>query len=347
MTLNESDVLDRLRGVEDPELGGDIVSLEMVENVEVGDDEVVVEIDLPNPSMEEELRGAVRDVLGDLDAEVRVEWASEDDDLTPDSDMLPGVDNVIAVSSGKGGVGKSTFAVNLACSLARDASVGILDADVYGPNVPRMFGDSEPPRVTKDETLIPTEKYGVKVMSMGYLTGEDSPVVWRGAMVHKALTQLLGDVEWGELDYLVVDLPPGTGDAQLTIAQTVPVTGAVIVTTPQPVSVDDSRKGVEMFRKADVDVAGIVENMSEFVCPDCGEVHDVFGSGGGEQLAEQEDLPLLGTVPLDPSVRTASDMGEPVVVGDTDTPARDALFETAEETREKVDELADKKLPML
>jgi len=347
MTLNESEILERLEQVEDPELGEDIVSLEMVENIEVSDKEVLVEIDLPNPSMEEQLGTAVRNTLEGIDAQVRVEWAPEDDDLTPDSEMLPDVGNVIAVSSGKGGVGKSTFAVNLACALAKDAAVGILDADVYGPNVPRMFGESEPPRVTKDETLIPPEKYGVKVMSMGYLTGEDSPVVWRGAMVHKALTQLLGDVEWGELDYLIVDLPPGTGDAQLTIAQTVPVTGAVIVTTPQPVSIDDSRKGVEMFRKADVDVAGIVENMSEFVCPDCGEIHDVFGEGGGKKLAESEDLPLLGTVPLDPSVRTASDMGKPVVVGETDTPARDALFETADDTREKVDELADKKLPML
>jgi ATP-binding protein involved in chromosome partitioning len=209
-----------------------------------------------------------------------------------------------------------------------------------------MFGEAEPPRVTKEEEIIPASKYGVRVMSMGYVAGDDSPVVWRGAMVHKALTQLLDDVRWGDLDYLVVDLPPGTGDAQLTIAQTVPVTGAVVVTTPQEVSVDDSRKGVKMFEKSDVDVAGIIENMAGFVCPDCGEVHDVFGEGGGEELAEESGVPLLGSVPLDPSVRTASDEGEPIVVGD-ESPARDALLETAEETREAVDDLAKKELPML
>ncbi|MDZ7687121.1 MAG: Mrp/NBP35 family ATP-binding protein [Halobacteriales archaeon] len=238
-------------------------------------------------------------------------------------------------------------AVNIACALAEEYEVGVLDADIYGPNLPRMFGEAEPPRVTKEEEIIPAWAYGVKVMSMGYVAGDDSPVVWRGAMVHKALTQLLGDVRWGELDYLVVDLPPGTGDAQLTIAQTVPVTGAVIVTTPQEVSVDDSRKGVRMFEQADVDVAGVVENMSGFICPDCGEVHDLFGSGGGERLAEESDVPFLGSVPIDPSVRTSSDEGEPIVVADIDSPAREALLETAEATRESVDELAKKQLPML
>ncbi|MDY6780317.1 MAG: Mrp/NBP35 family ATP-binding protein, partial [Halobacteria archaeon] len=272
-----------------------------------------------------------------------------------ESEMLPGVENVIAVSSGKGGVGKSTFAVNLACSLSdvdfsddsdTEPKVGLLDADVYGPNVPRMFGETEQPRVTRNEEIIPPEKYGVKVMSMGYLTGDDSPAVWRGAMVHKALTQLLGDVQWGDLDYLVVDLPPGTGDAQLTIAQTIPVTGAVIVTTPQPVSIDDSRKGVEMFREANVDVAGVVENMSEFVCPDCGSSHDVFGSGGGKKLADESDVPLLGRVPLDPGVRTASDEGRPVVL-EGDSPSKEALLDAADATAERISELAKKDIPMV
>jgi len=343
MTVTEEEVFDKLRNVEDPELGENIVSLEMVKNIDIGDS-VTVHLDLPNPSMEDDLGEAVRTALGGIDKEVEIVWETHEDEDA--SEMLPDVDKVIAVSSGKGGVGKSTVAANLACALGRDHKVGILDADVYGPNIPRMFGEAEPPRVTKEEEIIPASKYGVKVMSMGYIAGDDSPVVWRGAMVHKALTQLLGDVRWGDLDYLVVDLPPGTGDAQLTIAQTVPVTGAVIVTTPQSVSVDDSRKGVKMFEKADVDVAGIVENMAGFVCPDCGETHDVFGAGGGEALAEESGVPLLGTVPLDPSVRTASDEGEPIVVGE-DSPARDALLETAERTREEVDEIAKKELPML
>jgi ATP-binding protein involved in chromosome partitioning len=346
MTLTEEEVFDRLRNVEDPELGENVVSLEMVKNINIDDveDTVTVQMDLPNPAMEDDLRDAVVTALDDAEKDVEVDWVTPDED--GGSEMLPNVDKVIAVSSGKGGVGKSTVAANLACALAQDHSVGVLDADVYGPNLPRMFGDAEPPRVTKDEEIIPASKYGVRVMSMGYVAGDDSPVVWRGAMVHKALTQLLDDVRWGELDYLVVDLPPGTGDAQLTIAQTVPVTGAVVVTTPQEVSVDDSRKGVKMFEKSDVDVAGIIENMAGFVCPDCGEVHDVFGSGGGEELAEESGVPLLGSVPLDPSVRTASDEGEPIVVGD-ESPARDALLETAEEAREAVDDLAKKELPML
>jgi ATP-binding protein involved in chromosome partitioning len=346
MTLTEEDVFDRLRNVEDPELGENIVSLEMVKNINVDEieDVITVQMDLPNPAMEEDLTDMVHTVLEDAEKEVELEWVTPDEDT--ESEMLPNVDKVIAVSSGKGGVGKSTVAANLACALGREHSVGVLDADVYGPNLPRMFGDAEPPRVTQEEEIIPASKYGIRVMSMGYVAGDDSPVVWRGAMVHKALTQLLGDVRWGDLDYLVVDLPPGTGDAQLTIAQTVPVTGAVIVTTPQEVSVDDSRKGVKMFEKSDVDVAGIIENMAGFVCPDCGEVHDVFGSGGGEELAEETDVPFLGSVPLDPSVRTASDKGEPIVVGD-ESPARDSLLEVAESTREEVDELGKKELPML
>lgn len=336
-----------MRNVLDPELEEDIVSLEMVHSIEVEEGTVRLEIDLPNPDMQSDLGNAVQQEVAALEGveDLRIEWIS--DEVGEESEMVPGVNHVIAVSSGKGGVGKSTFAVNLACALSRDASVGILDADVYGPNVPRMFGDVERPRVTKDEELIPPEKHGIKVMSMGYLTGENSPVVWRGAMVHKALTQLLGDVRWGDLDYLVVDLPPGTGDAQLTIAQTIPVTGAVIVTTPQPVSLDDSRKGVEMFRQANVDVAGVVENMSEFVCPDCGEKHDVFGSGGGEQLADEAEVPLLGRIPLDPEVRSSSDDGSPIVLGDTESPARTALIEASETTAERVRELAKKSLPMV
>lgn len=346
MKLTVEDVFDRLRNVEDPELGENVVSLEMVKNINIDEENevITVQMDLPNPSMEDDLSEAVHAALEDAEGEVEIDWVTPEGD--EESGMLPDVDKVIAVSSGKGGVGKSTVAANLACALGREHSVGVLDADVYGPNLPRMFGDAEPPRVTKEEEIIPASKYGVRVMSMGYVAGDDSPVVWRGAMVHKALTQLLDDVRWGDLDYLVVDLPPGTGDAQLTIAQTVPITGAVVVTTPQEVSVDDSRKGVKMFEKSDVDVAGIVENMAGFVCPDCGEVHDVFGSGGGRELAEESGVPLLGSVPLDPSVRTSSDEGEPIVMGD-DSPARDALLETADRTREEVNELAKKELPML
>jgi len=214
------------------------------------------------------------------------------DDLTSEEQVLPNVKNVIAVASGKGGVGKSTVAVNLAAGLSQlGARVGLFDADVYGPNVPRMVDADEPPMATEDETLVPPEKYGVKLMSMAFLTGEDDPVIWRGPMVHKVITQLTEDVEWGHLDYLVVDLPPGTGDTQLTMLQTMPVTGAVIVTTPQDVALDDARKGLEMFAKHDTVVLGIAENMSTFACPDCGGEHDIFGSGGGEDFAEERNSP--------------------------------------------------------
>jgi ATPases involved in chromosome partitioning len=233
---------------------------------------------------------------------------------------LPNVKNVIAVASGKGGVGKSTTAVNLAAGLSQlGARVGLFDADVYGPNVPRMVAADEAPRVTEDETIVPPEQYGVELISMAFLIGEDDPVIWRGPMVHKLLTQLVEDVKWGALDYLVVDLPPGTGDTQLTILQTLPLTGAVIVTTPQEVALDDARKGLRMFGEHDTEVLGIVENMSGFVCPDCGEEHDVFGRGGGRGFAQANDLPFLGGVPLDTAVRTGGDDGAPVVLDEGDT----------------------------
>ena len=240
-------------------------------------------------------------------------------DVERDEEVLPGVKNVIAVASGKGGVGKSTVAVNLAAGLSQlGARVGLFDADVYGPNVPRMVGSDERPKATAEEQLIPPEKYGMKLMSMDFLVGEDDPVIWRGPMVHKLLTQLFEDVEWGALDYMVVDLPPGTGDTQLTLLQSVPIAGAVIVTTPQEVAVDDARKGLEMFGKHETPVLGIVENMSGFVCPDCGSEHDLFGRGGGREFAADVDMPFLGEIPLDPRVREGED-GAPLVLGEGET----------------------------
>ncbi|MFB6282650.1 MAG: P-loop NTPase [Halobacteria archaeon] len=349
MNFNEDDVREKLKNVDDPELEEDIVTLEMVEEIEVEDGEIELVVDFANESLRRELAEDVKREVAKMSGveSLRIEWAG-DDGSSQESEMLPDVDKVIAVSSGKGGVGKSTVAVNMACALAKEDGVkaGILDADVYGPNVPRMFGPTEQPKVTKEEEIIPPEKHDVKVMSMGYLTGEDSPVVWRGAMVHKALTQLLGDVRWGELDYLIVDLPPGTGDAQLTIAQTIPVTGAVIVTTPQDVSIDDARKGVEMFNEANVDVAGIIENMSDFICTECGEKHEIFGEGGGKELAHESDVDFLGSVPLNPEVRTSSDKGLPVVYVD-DSQVGEAFEDVAENTGSKIDDLDSKKLPMV
>ncbi len=316
--MDEEAVLELLRGVRDPDLDEDIVSLGLVNGVEITDGEARISLALGTPYAPNEsaIADSVRDALAstDLDPVLSARYDRGEDAA---NQPLGGVKNVIAVSSGKGGVGKSTVSVNLAGALARrGARVGLFDADVYGPDVPRMIGTVERPRATADDQLVPPERYGIKLMSMAFLIGEDDPVIWRGPMVHKVLTQLWDDVLWGELDYMVIDLPPGTGDTQLTMLQTIPVTGAVIVTTPQQVAIDDARKGLEMFGRHETVVLGIVENMRSFRCPDCGSTHDIFGSGGGEELAADADLPFLGSIPLDPAIRTGGDGGRPIVFED-------------------------------
>jgi len=310
--MTPEDVRDRLRTVEDPDLGDDIVSLGLVNDIEVDGDTAKVSLALgaPYSPAETTIAGRVRETL-------EAEGLEPDLSARTDHDtgVLPDVKNVIAVASGKGGVGKSTVAVNIAAGLAdRGARVGLFDADIYGPNVPRMVDADDHPKATREDTIVPPEKYGMKLMSMAFMVGEDDPVIWRGPMVHKVITQLVEDVEWGALDYLVVDLPPGTGDTQLTLLQTVPLTGALVVTTPQDVAVDDARKGLRMFGRHDTPVLGIAENMSTFRCPDCGGTHDIFGTGGGEAFADENDLPFLGSLPIDPSVREGGDGGEPIVL---------------------------------
>lgn len=320
---DEESVRDRLRSVQDPDLGEDIVSLNLINAIDIDDDEETIYVDLalgaPFSSTETTIADETRDALAGLEYELDLS-ASVDRGLDPEEEVLPHVQNIIAVASGKGGVGKSTVAVNLAAGLAdMGARVGLFDADVYGPNVPRMVDADEMPSATPDEQIIPPEKFGMKLMSMDFLLGEDDPVIWRGPMVHKVLTQLWEDVDWGYLDYMVVDLPPGTGDTQLTMLQSVPVSGAVIVTTPQGVALDDARKGLEMFGEHETPVLGIVENMSTFHCPDCGGEHPIFGSGGGRSLADEVELPFLGEIPIDPAIREGGDDGEPMVLGDSET----------------------------
>jgi len=331
--MDEEAVFDRLSQVEDPDLGDDIVSLNLVNAVTV-DDDGTVHVDLalgaPYSPAESAIAADVREALADVDEPVELS-ASIEREVAPEDEILPGVENIIAVASGKGGVGKSTIAVNLAAGLADlGARVGLFDADVYGPNVPRMVGADEAPRATEEEQIVPPERFGMKLMSMDFLVGEDDPVIWRGPMVHQVLTQLWEDVEWGRLDYMIVDLPPGTGDTQLTLLQSVPVSGAVIVTTPQEVAVDDARKGLEMFGRHDTPVLGIVENMSSFRCPDCGSDHAIFGEGGGRELADEAEMPFLGEIPLDPSVREGGDDGQPMVLREGDT--ADALRRFANTT---------------
>ncbi|WP_248907343.1 Mrp/NBP35 family ATP-binding protein [Halocatena marina] len=314
--MNKDDILDRLKAVEDPDFGEDIVSLGLVNSVEIEDESVHISLALGAPYSPNETAIAqdVREVLAETDLDVSLS-AAVDTGLSPDEQVLPNVENIIAVASGKGGVGKSTVAVNLATGLADlGANVGLFDADIYGPNVPRMVSADEGPQATAEETIIPPERFGVKLMSMAFLVGEDDPVIWRGPMVHKIITQLWEDVEWGALDYMVVDLPPGTGDTQLTLLQSVPLAGAVIVTTPQTVAIDDARKGLRMFGKHDTPVLGIVENMSSFRCPDCESTHAIFGEGGGRAFADEVDMPFLGELPLDPKVRERGDDGDPIVL---------------------------------
>jgi ATP-binding protein involved in chromosome partitioning len=328
--MDEPGLRDLLRDVEDPALGEDVVALGLVNDITIEGDVAHVDVALGAPFAphESQIADEVRRVVRDAGLEPEL-TASVDTGVSNEETSLPDVQNVVAVASGKGGVGKSTVAVNVAAGLAaRGARVGLFDADIYGPNVPRMVDADEAPQATPDETLVPPERYGMKLMSMAFLVGEEDPVIWRGPMVHKMLTQMWEIVEWGQLDYMVVDLPPGTGDTQLSLLQSVPVTGAVITTTPQEVALDDARKGLEMFGKHETPVLGIAENMASYRCPDCGSQHDIFGSDGGKRFAEEHDMPLLGSIPLDPAVRTGGDSGQPIVLDD-DSETGEAFRELA------------------
>jgi ATP-binding protein involved in chromosome partitioning len=253
---------------------------------------------------------------------------------------LPGVNSIIAVGSGKGGVGKTTLAVNLAIALTRMGNkVGLLDADVYGPNVPLMLGSSEPPSVIGENRILPPERYGMKVISVGFLSPGDKPLVWRGPMLHSIIKQFLGQVEWGQLDYLIVDLPPGTGDVVISLVQTVPLTGAVVVTTPSDVSLQDARKAIEMFKQVKVDIIGIVENMSYFVCPHCHTEIDIFSKGGGQRTAQQFSVPFLGSIELDPEIRKGGDGGHPIVMEGDQSPHAKSLFAFTHKVIERTREL--------
>ncbi|MGI8657609.1 MAG: Mrp/NBP35 family ATP-binding protein [Candidatus Limnocylindria bacterium] len=348
--LTNDNILTALGTVKDPEIGRDLVSLGMVKNVTIDGSVVDLTVELTTPAcpLKATIESDIGDALSALGATtVRVDWASNVKRSFggPAADLIPGVKNTIAVASGKGGVGKSTVAVNLAVSLARDgARVGLLDADITGPNVPIMMGTQGAHVTGSGGKPNPVISHGVQMMSIQYFLQADAPVIWRGPLIHSAIAQFLRDVEWGELDYLVIDLPPGTGDAALSLSQLIPLTGAVIVTTPQEVSLLDARKAVGMFNKVNVRTLGVIENMSGFVCPNCREEHDIFGSGGGEKIARELELEVLGRIPLEPAVRAGGDAGVPITSpqypGGDDSPAAIALREVARTVAGKVSILA-------
>ncbi|MEQ8334695.1 iron-sulfur cluster carrier protein ApbC [Nisaea sp.] len=365
--VTEEQILTALKAVEDPDKGQDIVSLGMVSGLVVKDGNVgfAIEVDPQRGPQLEPLRQAAEKAVDTVPGVLSVtavltahrpggqgQQASQPAQPKPQAPaggpqarpaqntqktLVPGIKSIIAVASGKGGVGKSTTAINLALALkASGLTVGILDADIYGPSLPRMMGISGRPTTEDGKTLKPLERFGVKCMSIGFLVPEDTPTIWRGPMVMSALEQMLRDVLWGELDVLVVDMPPGTGDAQLTMSQRVPLAGAVIVSTPQDIALLDARKGLNMFRKVDVPVLGIIENMSYFLCPSCGERSDIFGHGGARDEAERIGVDFLGEVPLHMDIRETSDAGNPIVVSAPDSPHSVAYKGIAAKIWEKI-----------
>lgn len=337
----EQRVLDALRTVRDPDLNKDIVSLGFVKELKVDGSRAAFVIELTTPAcpvkkeMEQWAREAVLKVEGISAVDIRMTAAVKSAQASG-KQSIDGVKNIVAVGSGKGGVGKSTVTVNLAVALARSgAAVGLLDADIYGPNIPLMMGIVGRPHAL-DDRIQTLSNYGVRVMSMGFLTEDDAPLIWRGPMLHNVIQQFLRQVDWGELDYLLIDLPPGTGDVQLSITQTVPLMGAVVVSTPQDVALQDARKAIMMFRQVRVDVLGIVENMSYFQCPHCNERSHIFSHGGAAATAEKFGVPFLGEVPLHASLREGGDQGKPVVAHDPESAAAQAFLRIAEKVASQV-----------
>src|SRR5712691_6012711 len=343
MALDQAGILEALKAVQDPDLHRDIVSLGFIKDLNISKGDVSFTIELTTPAcpvkdqMRDQARAAVMQVPGVSAVEVqmtaRVREAVGGDGTRS---SLPGIKNVIAVGAGKGGVGKTTVAVNLAIALAKcGGKVGIIDADLYGPNVPIMLG-IKTQLTTDGQKIVPAEKYGLQVISMGFLTTDDAPIIWRGPMLHGALQQFFREVRWVDLDYLVVDMPPGTGDIALSLSQTVPVAGAIVVTTPQQVSLADSRRAVAMYKKLNIPTLGIIENMSYFVCTNCAHEADIFGHGGGERMAADLGIPFLGRIPIYQPIREGSDAGVPLMIAEPDSPAGRALVAAAERTAAQV-----------
>ena len=341
--ITQASVLEALSKVMDPELGKDLVTLNMIKDIRIDGAKITFRLVLTTPAcplrkeLTENSKNAVLAVPGVK--EVVVERTAEVPSARklPDKEPIPKVKNTIAVASGKGGVGKSTVAVNLALALSKSgAKVGLLDTDIYGPSIPMMMGIHKQLQTTQDKKILPISNYGIKLMSVGFMLDEEMPLVWRGPMVMQIVKQFLTGVAWGDLDYLVIDLPPGTGDAQLTLVQTIPLTGAVVVTTPQDVALIDARRAIKMFHEVKVPLLGIIENMSYFQCPHCGEKTEIFSHGGGEKTSQRYNVPLLGKIPIDTGIREGGDSGKPIVIFNPSSPQTEAFIKISEAVASKI-----------
>jgi len=343
MSVSKEQIESAIKEYIDPYLEKDLVTAGAVKDIAIDGDKVKVKVVLGYPAygyvdkLVEQLKSRIEKVDASASVEIDVSWEIASHSVQGGMNPLEGIKNVIAVASGKGGVGKSTTAVNLALALQKEgARVGVLDADIYGPSVPRMLGIDGKPESTDGKSLEPMGGHGLQAMSIGFMIDEETPMIWRGPMVTQALEQLLRDTRWKSLDYLVIDLPPGTGDVQLTLAQKVPVSGAIIVTTPQDIALLDARKGLKMFEKVEVPVLGVVENMSIHICSECGHAEHIFGQGGGEKMCDQYNVDFLGALPLDISIRVNADGGHPSVADDPDSKASEIYRDIARRTAAKL-----------
>lgn len=344
IAISEENVLNVLRTVQDPDLHRDLVTLNMIKDVKIVGNDVSVTVELTTPAcpMKEKIKTdceqALRQLenIGTVTINMTANVSQQAGAASPEKPGIPGVKNIIAVSSGKGGVGKSTVSTNLAVSLMKSgATVGLMDADAYGPNIPQMLGVTDLPS-TVGERIIPPVANDIKTISVAMMTDPNQPIIWRGPMLHSLIAQFVNNVDWGELDYLVVDMPPGTGDAQLSLTQQCSLAGAVVVTTPQQVANADVRRSIMMFHRVEVPVLGLVENMAYFLCPDNNKKYNIFGTGGGERLANEMEIPFLGRIPIDPRIVVGGDTGNPIVLTTPDSDAAKAFYEVAEGVAQQV-----------